>query len=71
MTASNNAVAAFAGVVLKVWPTQDVNESSAATRALCVELIDVGGGLDRNVSVDLEFLLEGYTTQGNRSFTSH
>jgi hypothetical protein len=36
-----------------------------------VKLTDVGDGLDRNVFVDLEFLPNGYASQGKREIALH
>lgn len=52
------------GVVLTVRPTANILEFSNMTRELCVELVDFGQGLERDVLVDLQFLAEGYAREG-------
>ena len=52
------------GVVLTVRPTNDIKEFSTMTRELCVELTDLGEGLERDVFVDWQFLAEGYSREG-------
>ena len=58
------------GVMLEVLPTTNIREYSNMTRGLCVELVGVGDGLERGVSVDLEFTGMGYSRtskQGHHS----
>ena len=38
-----------------------IREYSTMNRSLCVELTDVRGGLERNVTVDIDFVPEGYS----------
>ena len=39
------------------------------TRELCVELTDLGEGLERDVFVDWQFLAEGYSREGEPGHT--
>ena len=57
------------GVVLTVRPTNDIKEFSTMTRELCVELTDLGEGLERDVFVDWQFLAEGYSREGEPEHT--
>lgn len=50
-----------AGVVLMVLPVTEISESSLMSRDLCVELVDIGSGLEREVFVDLQFTEKGFT----------
>ena len=52
------------GVVLTVLSTSNIMEPSTMTRELCVELTNIGEGLERDVLVDLQFLAEGYAREG-------
>ena len=49
-----------AGVMLTVQDTSDIGEWSNMTRNLCVELTDIGDGLEREVVVNLVFTGEEY-----------
>ncbi len=50
-------------MVLQVEPVSPdrITESSTMVRNLCVELVSVGEGLERGVSVDVNFIPQGYS----------
>ena len=52
-----------AGVTLDVQPVSPdmIREYSTMNRSLCVILADVGAGLERQVSVDIDFVPEMYS----------
>jgi hypothetical protein len=55
------------GVILNVVPTNDIMEFSTMVKPLCMELIDLGEGLERDVFVDLQYITsEGFDTSGMR-----
>ena len=39
----------------------NISESSVEARDLCVELFDVGGGLERNVTASIDFIQSGFS----------
>ena len=55
-------------MTLRLLSTSDaILESSDGTRVICIELVRVGGGLERTVSVALNFIEEGYATRSKSS----
>ena len=61
------------GAVLEALPTEDIREFSTMTRELCVELVNAGDGLERNVIVDFVFvpsLSSPYATTGETNAPS-
>ncbi len=51
------------GVVLQVQPVSpdSITENSTMTRNLCVELVSIGEGLERNFTADINFMPQGYS----------
>ena len=50
--------------MLTVLPTPDIREYSTMTRDLCVQLTDIGEGLERSVMLDFSFVESGYSRNG-------
>ena len=61
----------FAGVVLRALSVPAISESSLMTRNLCVELVDVGDGLERPVTVDIQFVENGTAISSELLCSSH
>lgn len=58
---SDYGVAAGATVAVEPVSPDMITESSNMTRSLCVQLTDVGDGLDRAVFIGISFLPQGYS----------
>ena len=48
--------------------TRAINEQSTMNRTLCVRLVDFGDGLQRDVNITLNFVPEGFATQGRTEY---
>ena len=59
-----------AGVTLTVEPVSPgiIREYSNMTRSLCVQLSSVGEGLERYVTVDIDFVPQGYSQSSKLCF---
>ena len=59
----NHYHAPLTGVEVAVLSTENIRENSTMTRRLCVELTNIGDGLERSVYVDLAFIGVGYAAE--------
>ena len=52
------------GVELRVTSPNDIREESTMERMLCVELVNIFEGLERNVSITVTPDLDGFSSTG-------
>ena len=50
-------------MILRSLPATSTSAASLNSRDLCVELVDVGDGLEREVFVDVQFAMDGLAQQ--------